>query len=208
MGGLPGALQKSHWRTCNNPSTQLIHHQLHHQPHQHLLHHSTHTFLCFPHHQLPHPLPHYRTPPTHQQHHTNQDHYTNHKLHHHAHIYYVPQTATPEKDKKLNNHHHAQNTSAQITNINWIIKIYSAFLFFDIIVPFLNCVFLLKVGLNDHSKYCFLVATIFTSTLFIKFSINLPNIVQLFNLFYSFIFLILLPSFLAPPCRSVIPFDI
>ena len=49
--------------------------------------------------------------------------------------------------------------------------------------------------------YCFLVATVFTSTLFIGFSIDLQNIALLLNL--AFRFLILLPSFYGSLRNSV-----
>ena len=50
-----------------------------------------------------------------------------------------------------------------------------------------------KGGLNDHFKFCFLVATIFTSTLVMEYSTNLPDIALFLNL--AFYFLIKLPFF-------------
>ena len=51
-------------------------------------------------------------------------------------------------------------------------------------------------------KYCFLVVTIFISTLFIEFSIDLPSVALFLSL--AFCFLILLPSFSALLSKSIL----
>ena len=77
------------------------------------------------------------------------------------------------------------------------------------IAPLRNYFSLLKVDLNfkyfnycKHFKYCFLVVTIFTSTMFIVFSIDLLNIALFLH--FEFWFLILLSSFSASLCNFVL----
>ena len=55
-----------------------------------------------------------------------------------------------------------------------------------------NCFPLLKAGLNDHSKYCFLVVTIVTLALFMGFSIDLPNVASFLVSHFVFWFCYLL----------------
>ena len=71
---------------------------------------------------------------------------------------------------------------------NFILK----FSFSIAIAPLQNSFSVLQIGLNDYFKYCFLMVTAFTSTLFIGFFIYLPNIALFLNL--AFWFLILVPS--------------
>ena len=68
------------------------------------------------------------------------------------------------------------------------------FSFSTAIVPLRNCFSLWEIGLNDHFKYCFLVVIIFTSTLFIGFSLHWSNTILFLNL--EFCILILESSFL------------
>ena len=73
-------------------------------------------------------------------------------------------------------------------NVNWSIKIYSEFFFFYSYCSIKKLSFSLKVFLNDHFKYCFLVIKFFAPTLHIGFSVNLRNIALLRILKFCFLF--------------------
>ena len=63
----------------------------------------------------------------------------------------------------------------------FIVRFIPHFSFSEAIAILQNFFSILKADLNDYFKYCFLAVTIFTSTLFIGFSLGLPNIALLLN---------------------------
>ena len=84
-------------------------------------------------------------------------------------------------------------------------KIYSTFFFFDSyfsISPLRNRFPLMKIVLNEYFKNCFPVVTIFTSSLLIAFTIDLPIKALFLNL--AFCLLILLLSFPPSLYKSVL----
>lgn len=76
-------------------------------------------------------------------------------------------------------------TIYQCSSISWFIKVYSTLSFSVIVNPLSICCSLLKAGLLKLSlrfKSCFLLLTIFPSTLFAEFSVDWQNIALFLNL--------------------------